>query len=193
MTALPAGRLTSLLENSLIDWDGACLFDDDGKVLSFVKPSISNSPNMRPIPKSEAVLNDAKEADKLLKSIAQPVNKRAFAGEMAKLANHCGLQNRSEKLVESLVADCWEDLKHLPYSLIFEACKRYRRQEQGNQYFPKSGQLLALVKKEYAQLQKQQKRIDLILGRRANKPFIKRNRPVSAFEAAQNLKEKFEK
>lgn len=65
---------------------------------------------------------------------------------LARLAAHFPSRNLSAKRVEYMIADWFEDVKHLPAATIEAACGKWRRDPE-NKWFPTSGQLLAICNK----------------------------------------------
>lgn len=169
-----------------IDWDGNCVFDENGKVVDFKIQSAGNHSRMRPIPKVEALIKDAKEADKLLSSIMQPATKEQISVIMKKLALHCGLQNKAPNEVASLINDYCYDLAEYPAALIDEAGTRYRKLPEGNNFMPSSGKLISLMQPKFSKMKFMRKRIDQILGK-YEEPKRRENKTISLMDAINAL------
>jgi hypothetical protein len=174
------------MSNQDIDWDGNCVFDENGKVVDFKIQSAGNHSRMRPIPKMEALIKDAKEADKLLSSIMQPATKEQISIIMKKLALHCGLQNKAPEEVISLISDYCHDLAEYPAALIDEAGTRYRKLPEGNNFMPSSGKLISMISEKHYKMRFMRKRIDQILGKHEEKKE-RGNKTVSLMDALNAL------
>jgi len=174
------------VNNTNIDWDGNCEFDANGKVVRFLRESLSNSYSMRPIPKTEAVMVDARNASKMLDSVMQPVTRDQIVIAIKKLSLHCGMQAKSPEDVKFMMTDYCQDLTEYPVSLINEACETYRKLPDGNSFMPSSGKLISLMSHKYQKMKFLRTRIDKILGKYEATPQ-RGNKSVSLMDAIESL------
>lgn len=182
--------MSSLLDSQKIDWNGNCLFDENGKIIAFAVESTKNTPNLKPIPKTEAILRDAKEADKLLQSIMQTPSRELMSIIITRLSVSCALQSQTKGAMIQKIENYFEDLRDIPICLIEKACSLYRKLPSGNEFMPTSGRLISLIQTDLNKLKKQRHRIDLILGRvQPPQPYIKKAQ--NAAKMANNLYEKY--
>ena len=169
-----------------IDWDGSCEFDGNGKVVKFIKPSSANHFRMLPIPKDDNTINEAKQADLILKGIMKSATKDQIGICIKRLSLHCGMQAKTPEEVKSLFLDYCNDLEIYPIKLIEDACAQYRTMPQGNSFMPSSGQLLTLIDPQYNKMRLLKKRIDKILGVYV-RPLARENKTLSLSEALARL------
>lgn len=179
--------MLSLINNRDIDWDGNCVFDEDGKVVEFKTQSSSNHYRMRPVPKTDAVMRDAFEADRLLSSIMQPATGDQIALAIKKLALHCGLQGKAPEEVQYMFLDYCHDLAEYPVVLINEACATYRKLPEGNNFLPSSGKLISLMQGKYSKMKFMRKRINQILGLCSEPVQGRENKTMSLMDALNAL------
>ena len=177
-------RLVSLINDRDVDWDGNCEFDENGKVVGFKVPSQSNHLRMRPIPKNEELLKDVREADKLLASVMKPATRDEIGIMIKKLSLHCGMQAKAPEEVKFMFLDYCNDLAEYPKALINEACEKYRKLPEGNNFLPSSGKLISLMSEKYHKLKFMRQRINKILGKEAPKPQ-KENKELSFLESLE--------
>ena len=177
----------SLINNSNIDWNGNCRFDEKGEIIEFVHSSPNNHYGLKPVPKTDAVLKDAREAEKLLSSIMQPATKDQIAIAVKKLSLHCGMQAKAPEEVKSMFMDYCRDLAEYPKVLIDESCEIYRKQPDGNNFMPSSGKLISLINGKYHKMKFLRSRIEKILGTHEAIPE-RGNKSVSLMDAIKNLK-----
>lgn len=157
-------RLNSLLNSRLIDWEGNCEFDENGKVTGFRRETNTNSYSLRPIPKDSEIVEQAKAARLQIDDICRPCNKKEFAEIITRLSLHCALQKKDQGLIKALMQDYWEDIGHYPLPLVKEACVLYRRLPSGNEFMPTPGKLMDLVRPRLIQFERMVRKINLILG-----------------------------
>ena len=180
--------LLNLINSKNIDWDGNCVFDDNGKIVEFKTQSTNNHYGLKPIPKSDAAMRDAIEADKLLESIMRPATHEQIAIAIKKLALHCGLQGKAPEEVQYMFIDYCQDLAEYPKSLIDGACAEYRKLPEGNNFLPSSGKLISLMQPKFSKMKFMRKRINQILGLSNEKmQGARENKSVSIMDAINNL------
>ena len=172
--------------NKNIDWEGNCEFDENGKVSGFKKQSSSNSYSMVPIPNGEKLLEDARDAEKVLASIMQTASGAEIAVAIKKLSLHCGMQAKAPDDVKHMFVDYCQALAEYPKVLIDEACAHYRKLPEGNNFLPSSGKLISLMSSKYHNMKGMQKREDQILGKYQAKQE-RENKSVSIMDAINNL------
>ena len=175
----------NLLINKDIDWDGDCVFEN-GAVAKFKTEKTSNHWRMRPIPQGLKARNEALEAKERLEKIMRPATKDQISICLKKLSLHCGMQNKAPNEVSAMVADYLYDLAKYPVILLEEACATYRAAPEGNQFMPRSGQLVTLMKDKYHKMKFLQMRIDKILGLYVE-PAQKQNKALSLNEILDRL------
>lgn len=175
----------NLLNDKDIDWDGNCIFED-GKVVGFKIERASNHKYMMPIPQYDWLVNSAKEASKTLDAIMQNATKEQIITEIKKLSLHCGKVNKMPEETKYMFMDYCKDLESYPIKLISEACDKYRKQAEGNEFMPSSGKLIALMEDKWHKMKFLRQRIDKILGTYAP-PQQKQNRVLSVDEALEQL------
>lgn len=152
---------------------------------SFKRDVPTNNFHMRPIPRGEKAMSDARDADRVLASIMQPATANQIGVVLAKLSLHCGKQNIPEEHLKFMYQDYFKDLGKYPIKLIEEACSTYRKLPD-SRFMPSSGQLIAFMAEKYAKMQFMRMRIDKILGRWVE-PAPKSNKQVSLDEALAKL------
>lgn len=178
--------LVNLINNKNIDWNGDCEFDENGEVTGFKRDLPTNSYRLQPIPKSDKLLTDARNAERLLASVMQPATKNQIAIAIKKLSLHCGLQAKAAQEVQSMFTDYCHDLEKYPKLLIDKACTEYRTLPEGNNFMPSSGKLISLMSGQYNKLKFLQLRIDQILGKSEPKKE-RENKSISIMDALENI------
>lgn len=153
----------NLLNDRYIDWDENCIFEN-GKVVGFHRQTTTNSYTLRPIPKSEKALNDAKTALLILEGAMQRASSDQIAIIIKRLSLHCGMQAKAPGDVKYMFLDYCNDLKEYPAQLIETACEEYRKLPEGNSFMPSSGQLISLMNSKFKKMQFIKRRINKILG-----------------------------
>lgn len=180
-------RLLRQIINPNIDWEGVCNFDENGKLESFKSAtSPQNKSWLRPIPKDDKTLQEAKIADLTLKAIMKPATREQVAISIKRLSLHCGMQAKAPEEVKYLFLDYCNDLASYPIKLIEDACKAYRTSAEGNQFMPSSGKLISMIEPEYRKYRKLRIRVDKILGTQ-EEPKQRQNKTVSLSEALTQL------
>ena len=174
-----------MLNNKDIDWEGNCIFED-GNVVGFKVDKASNHRYMQPIPKNEYIVNSAKEAKKTLDAVMQPATFDQIGIEIKKLSLHCGKANKNAEETKYMFMDYCKDLEGYPIKLIAEACEKYRKLSEGNEFMPNSGKLIALMAEKWHKMKFLKTRIDKILGTYVE-PAKKQNRVLSFDEALAQL------
>ena len=154
----------NLLNDRDIDWEDNCIFEK-GKVVGFKTDKISNNYHMHPIPSSNFIIDSAKEALKTLHSVMQPASYDQIAIEIKKLSLHCGKTNKSPEEMKYIFLDYCKDLESYPIRLIQDACGKYRKLPEGNNFMPSSGKLISLMEEKLCKMQFYKKRIEKILGK----------------------------
>ena len=179
-------RLAEITTSPMIDWEANCQFDELGNVIAFKRESIKNHPRLKPIPQDSQTMNDAKEADKMLRAVMQPCTKEQLAFTLKKLSLHVGMGKKTPQEVEMFFLDYFEDLHQYPIKLIEDACAEYRRLPNGNEFFPSSGRLIAMIKPKFDKMQLLRRRIDAILG--VNKPpVVKKKKELTLTEIIETI------
>ncbi len=188
MTASQRGLtlpFVNLLKDKNIDWEGNCIFEN-GKVVGFKTKKASNHYHMRPIPTRGKALGEARDASKILDIMMYPATPDQVAIVFKKLSLHCGKQKKTDEENRFLFMDYYADLKKYPATLIEEACEKYRRLPEGNEFMPSSGKLISLIAEKYHKMKFLRTRIDKILGTYVE-PKKKKNQTVSLSEALEKL------
>lgn len=143
---------------------------------------------MRPVPKSEAVMRDAMEADKLLEAVMRPATHEQIAIAIKKLALHCGMQAKAPEEVQYMFLDYCHDLAEYPAALIEGACTEYRKLPEGNNFLPSSGKLISLMQPKFSKMKFMRKRVNQILGLNNRKTQgVRENKTVSLMDAINAL------
>ncbi len=174
----------NLIKNNDVDWDDNCIFEN-GKVTGFKRDLVTNNYRMRPIPRGDKAINDAKEAAKILDVALRPATPNQIAVAVKKLSLHCGMQAKAPEEVKYMFQDYCNDLGKYPIQLIEDACAQYRQLPEGNNFMPSSGTLISMMNEKYHKMQFLKVRIDKILGTHVE---IKReNRTLSLNEALNQL------
>lgn len=174
-----------MLNDKDIDWEGNCIFED-GKVAGFKTEKASNHKYMMPIPQFDWLQESAKIASKQLDGFMYPATPDQIGIEIKKLSLHCGKSNKSQEETKYMFMDYCKDLESYPIKLISEACDKYRKQAEGNEFMPSSGKLIALMADKWHKMKLLRQRIDKILGTSAP-PHQKQNRVLSLDEALEQL------
>lgn len=147
-----------------IDWEENCNFDENGKVVNFKTDKVTNHRYMRPIPRGERAVQDAKEAKLTLEAMMTPAIMEQLAIAFKKLHISCGKQNRNPEEMKHMFTDYYNDLRKYPIKLIEGACEVYRKLPEGNEFMPTSGKLIALMEDKWHKMLFLKRRIDKILG-----------------------------
>lgn len=174
-----------MLSNRDIDWNGDCNFVD-GKVVSFVTNKSTNHYHMRPIPTKEETVQEAKQAMITLEAIMQPASYEQMAVVFKRLSSHCGKVNKSPEDIKYMFNDYYADLGKYPIKLIEEACEKYRKLPEGNEFMPSSGKLIELMREKLGRMLFLKSRIEKILGTYVE-PVQRQNRTLSLDEALDKL------
>lgn len=170
----------------MIDWEANCHFDESGKVIAFKRENIKNNCQMKPVPQDAQTMKDAMEADKMLRAVMQPCTKEQLAFTLKKLSLHVGMGKKTQTEVKLLFLDYFEDLSQYPIKLIEDACAEYRRLPNGNEFFPSSGRLIAMIKPKFDKMQLLRRRIDAILGIN-NPPVVKKKKQMTLTEIIETI------
>lgn len=153
----------SLLSRNDIDWAGKCLFTPEGRFNGFKNGRQGGNISARPVPSDAETVARAKVEKKRIEKIMIKPTKAEFAELMARLSFHCGHQQMTPEMSQSVLQDKWEDLKDYSLPILKEACKQYRLLPKGNNFMPQSGNLIALIKEEWNALNTALSRIEAII------------------------------
>ena len=160
-------HLVRICQNTNIDWNGNCQFDDDVKVIVFNTSSTKNSFGIQPIPSDNTIVEDAKKAKVDIAKALEPAKREEIALAIKKLSLHCGMQKRSPDEVRYMFNDYCQDLKEYPVALIELACTQVRMNPE-KAFLPSSGELVEVIRPRFNKLKSLHKRILQILGEDIN-------------------------
>lgn len=130
-------QLERLLSDEGIDWQGNML--GKSQYLSKRVPVIS---------KNSVVYDQLIEAISVIEKLLEPANETDIIPLLVKLRLHFSLQHLSEIEISILINDYLEDISIYPIDIIEQACIDYRKCEK-SLFFPKVGQILALIKDKW--------------------------------------------
>lgn len=149
----------------MVDWNGVCEFDAEGKFTRFKNSNDSSNAILRPIPQTKEVLEMASNADLEINELTKPIESKQFAVLFKRLTILCGTQKLSDPEYKILFSSYYEALKLYPFKIVMCVFKAYIEQAEGNDYLPKIGFLKSKMQEEYKPLQEMKRRNDLILGK----------------------------
>ncbi len=157
-----------LLSSERVDWSGKYAFHEDGEI-DFQRTTENGVGSINTLIRPMPSLNDENRAEfertrAVLLDAMRPPTKLEFGDLITRLSFHCGMQAKDPGAVASMTKDYWNDFGHYPYSLIQNACAKYRRLPEGNNFMPNSGKFIELMSHEYHKLKRMLERAEKLLG-----------------------------